>query len=372
MPGLLAACGGSKSAATTTGGDAAAREDAALLQLDALHRHQQQDEVAPVAPGVPEEVRHPRRLRRGHQRQRGVLREDPGRALARPVDQPRHHRPHRQRPLPVADDQEGLDGEARQVGDPEHQEPRRGAAASDVRPGSRVLVAMAVGDDGHRLQRQAHRPGAFGHRPAREPQAEGQDHVPQLDGRRAHARDARERRRSVASHRQVVQRRLQPYQEGRRRQADPPVHRQRLCAVAREGRPRGGDVLVRRHRADRQQPHPLERAEGRRRALDGQHADPEGRQRLHRVGLHELRVRPEGPGTDRGRRPEAEHHRRRLHPTGHRGEAGGAQARPVRGEQRADLPVGGDALSGPPLRQRCVEQPEVPDAVAEPDLGLVR
>ena len=43
-----------------------------------------------------------------------------------------------------------------------------------------------------------------------------------------------------------------------------------------------------------------------RRALDGQHADPEGRQRLHRFGLHELRVRPEGAGPDGGRRPQAD------------------------------------------------------------------
>ena len=53
---------------------------------------------------------------------------------------------------------------------------------------------------------------------------------------------------------------LQPDQEGGRQQADPPVHRQRLRAVAREGRPRRGHVLVGRHRADRQQAHPLERA----------------------------------------------------------------------------------------------------------------
>ena len=59
-----------------------------------------------------------------------------------------------------------------------------------------------------------------------------------------------------------------------------------------------------------------------------------------------------------------------LHPARDRREAGGAQAEPCRREQPADLPVGRDALAGPSLRQRCVEQPEVPDAVAEPDLGL--
>ena len=36
------------------------------------------------------------------------------------------------------------------------------------------------------------------------------------------------------------------------------VHRQRLRAVARERRPRRGDVVVGRHRADRERAHPLE------------------------------------------------------------------------------------------------------------------
>ena len=51
VPGLLAACGssGSKAACDHDRRQAAAREDAALLELDALHRHEQQDEVAPVA-----------------------------------------------------------------------------------------------------------------------------------------------------------------------------------------------------------------------------------------------------------------------------------------------------------------------------------
>ena len=127
-------------------------------------------------------------------------------------------------------------------------------------PNRDYTPAVAVGHDGHRLQRHAHRPGAVGRRPAREPEAEGQDHRPELDGRRDDDRDARERRRPDEGDRQVVERRLQPDQEGRRQQADPPVHGQRLRAVAREGRPRRGDVVVRRHRADRQQAHPLEHA----------------------------------------------------------------------------------------------------------------
>ena len=45
---------------------------------------------------VQEEVRRQGRLHGGHQRQRHVLREDPGPALTRPVDRPRHHRADRQ------------------------------------------------------------------------------------------------------------------------------------------------------------------------------------------------------------------------------------------------------------------------------------
>ena len=61
-----------------------------------------------------------------------------------------------------ADAQEGLGREARQVGDPEHEEPGRRPAAPELRPEPRLHAAVAVGHDGHRLQRHAHRPGAVG------------------------------------------------------------------------------------------------------------------------------------------------------------------------------------------------------------------
>ena len=102
-----------------------------------------------------------------------------GPLVARAVDRPRHRRAHRQRPLSRADAQEGLGGEARQDRDPEHEEPRRRAAAPELRPPPRLHAAVAVGHDGHRLQRHAHRPGAVGRRTAREPEAEGEDHLPQ-------------------------------------------------------------------------------------------------------------------------------------------------------------------------------------------------
>ena len=72
-------------------------------------------------------------------------------------------------------------------------------------PNSDYSPAVAVRHDGHRLQRHADRSGAVDRRSADQPEAEGQDHVPELDGRRADDRDARERRRPDQGDRQVVQ-----------------------------------------------------------------------------------------------------------------------------------------------------------------------
>ena len=77
---------------------------------------------------------HDRQLRRGHQRQRHLLREDPAPALAGPVDRPGHHRPHRQLALPGAPDQARLGREARQERDPEHRQPPGLARAPELRP----------------------------------------------------------------------------------------------------------------------------------------------------------------------------------------------------------------------------------------------
>ena len=67
---------------------AEACEDPALLELDALHGHEQEEPHVPVARRVQEEVRRQRRLCRGHQRQRrrstGRSR-DSSRAASRPA-----------------------------------------------------------------------------------------------------------------------------------------------------------------------------------------------------------------------------------------------------------------------------------------------
>src|SRR5204862_270880 len=68
-------------------------EVAVGIRPEKIRPDEQEEAHFPVARGVPEEVRGPRRLRRGHQRQRLVLREDPGGTVARPVGLARHHRP---------------------------------------------------------------------------------------------------------------------------------------------------------------------------------------------------------------------------------------------------------------------------------------
>ncbi len=106
---------------------------------------------------------------------------------------------------------------------------------------------------------------------------------------------------------------------------DPPVLRQRLQRPAREGRPRGDDGLVGRHRpAPGRQPAPeVEPPATRAANLDRQHADPEGRQRLHGVSTYMNFVYdPKIAARDRGLR--------QLHLPGARGEGGSAQGGPVR------------------------------------------
>ena len=85
-----------------------------------------------------------------------VLREDPGPAVARPVDRPRHHRDDRQLALSVAADQEGLGREARQERDPEHQEPAAALQHPNWDPNRDYSLPWQSGHDGHRVQRQAH------------------------------------------------------------------------------------------------------------------------------------------------------------------------------------------------------------------------
>ena len=98
LPGLLAACGGgSKSAATTAAGGrrrrcrrrSSARTGRSTSTSTRRRRRTRRSTRSRRSTGVKVT------LHRGHQRQRLVLREDPGAALAGPVDRPRHHRADR-------------------------------------------------------------------------------------------------------------------------------------------------------------------------------------------------------------------------------------------------------------------------------------
>ena len=89
---------------------------------------------------------------------------------------------------------------ARQGQDPEHLEPHRRAEEPDVRPRPDVQPSVAVRDDRHRVERGRH--GACDVDPAapRRPEAQGQGHDADRDGRLDGARDARQRRRPLGRH----------------------------------------------------------------------------------------------------------------------------------------------------------------------------
>ncbi len=85
---------------------------------------------------------------------------------------------------------------------------------------------------------------------------------------------------------------------------------------------------------------------------------PKGGDVVHRVDLHELRLRPEDRGADRGIRE--------LRDAGQGREGGGGEDRPEAREQPAHLPGRGDALEGRHLRQQGALEPGLPGEVADP------
>ena len=243
LPGFLAACGGGDggtAAATTAGGGSG--QLASQLRFANWQLYIDVDEKTKKRPTLDQFTKRDRRLRRllrGDQLERRVLREDPGAALARPGDRPRHHRPDRQLALSGADGRGGVGRGARQERDPEHRQPRRGAQEAALRPRPHVLAALAVRDDRDRLQREADLDADHLDRPAaRGLEAEGEDHAALRDGRHARRRDEGERRRPVLGHGRLVQERDRPRQGGRRLGPGAPVHRQRLLRPALEGRSR--------------------------------------------------------------------------------------------------------------------------------------
>ena len=165
--GVLAACGGTtKKAASTTANKTLAktlRFSNWTLYIDIDNKKN-----ASVARAVQEEVRahtsSTPRTSTTTPRTSGRSRA----AVARPVDRPRHHRAHRQRPLSVADDQERLGREARQVRRfRTSKNLQRRAAHPNFDPNRDYSLPWQSGHDRHRLQRQAHGSDALDRRLAR-------------------------------------------------------------------------------------------------------------------------------------------------------------------------------------------------------------
>ena len=191
VPGLLAACGGG-------GGVGVARPPRRRetlpktitwsnwpLYIDINEKTKKHPSLAAFEKKYGVNVK----LRGGHQRQRHVLREDPGAALAGPVRRAGHRRPHRCVGHPGADDRARLAREARPLGAAEHLEPPAGAAASRLGPESRVQPAVAVGHDGDRLRpekdrRRDRHDRAAAHRPEAEGQGDDAHRVRRHDGAR--------------------------------------------------------------------------------------------------------------------------------------------------------------------------------------------
>ena len=114
-----------------------------LGELAAVPRHRRVGQQLSDPRGVRGRVRDRRRVpRRRHQRQRGVLRQDPPAARAGPGRRPRPRRPHRHLGSPRPHDRARLRREARQGGDPEHRQPARRPRQPGLRPEPRVHAAV--------------------------------------------------------------------------------------------------------------------------------------------------------------------------------------------------------------------------------------
>ena len=131
-----------------------------VLQLAAVHRQGRPQ-------GVRQPVRRARQVRRGHQRQRRVLRQGPPAVAGRPADRARHRDADRLHGGQVG--AQPLRRAARQEEHPERrQEPRRQPQVGPVRQEARLHGAVAVGRRRARLQPEEDRARAeLGQRPLR-------------------------------------------------------------------------------------------------------------------------------------------------------------------------------------------------------------
>ena len=136
-----------------------------VLELAALHRQGRPQ-------GVRQALRRPRQVRRGHQRQRRVLRQGPPAAAGRPADRARHRDPDRLHGRQVG--AQPLRRAARQEEHAERgEQPRRQPEVGPLRQEARLHRPVAVGRGRARLQPEEDRPRAeLGQRPLR-PRVQG-------------------------------------------------------------------------------------------------------------------------------------------------------------------------------------------------------
>ena len=244
VPGLLAACGGGGEAAPRAAATTVAPKLAKTLHFSnwTLYIDTRRGNTHPSLDAVPEEVRRPRRLHRGHQRQRL--------ASSAKIEAPLSHGQSIGRDIIVLTDNSGLPG------------PDDRAAA-----GSRSSTSRAIPNMKNLIPLQQHpswdpnrdyslpwQSGMTGigyeRRSSTEPvltrsttcstnpKLKGKVTPAERDRRHAQARDALQRRRSDA--RSPTRRstgRSTTIEKAVRLGPDPAVHRQRLRAAARKGRP---------------------------------------------------------------------------------------------------------------------------------------
>ena len=159
----------------------------------------------PTIDAVPEEVRGQGQVHRGHQRQRELLREDPGAARPRPVHGAGHHRADRQLAVSGAPDRARLGREARQERPAEHQEPP--GPLSSTPPGTRTAtysLPWQSGMTGIGYDAKKTKPITSVDQLLTDKTAAREGDAADRDGGHDGARHARERRRPRQGHRRVA------------------------------------------------------------------------------------------------------------------------------------------------------------------------
>ena len=208
-----------------------------------------------------------------------------------------------------------------------------------LRPEPRVQPAVAVGHDRDRLQREADRRRSRSiDQLLEDPKLKGKvtmltEMADTLGARHARERRRPERGRPTRRSTSAIDRVKTAVDSGQIRQFTGNDYTGPLARATSSRRIAwSGDIV--QLQADNPN---LEVGHARRRRhdLDRQHADPEGRRRLHGLDVHELRLRPGDRGADRGLR--------QLRHAGEGREGGAREDRPGARREPADLPDADDA-----------------------------